>query len=133
MPTESTTADSDKSERPPAAAPQPEPSRAVRIGPIFRTVEPGETRVFGTMTAIECNEAGITIVVQTTTRQLRVGTQRFESIEFITYRDKEAKVGCGPRPASETVYLTWKGNDTGGAEIRSASIVVELTPVGYKP
>jgi hypothetical protein len=30
------------------------------------------------------------------------------------------------------VYLTWKGNDTGGAEILSASIVVELTPVGYR-
>jgi hypothetical protein len=61
------------------------------------------------------------------------GAQRFESIEFISYRDKEENVGCGPRPASEMVYLTWKGNDTGGAEIRSASIVVELTPVGYKP
>ena len=111
------------------AIPTPETLR-----PAFRTVESGETRVFGTMTSIECAGATVTVVVQIGARRLRITTSGSESIRFITYRDKKsAQVGCGPRPASETVYLTWRGADSGGDEIRSDSIVVELTPLGYAP
>ena len=117
---------------PPASPPRPRSGRDTI--PLFRTVEPGETRVFGTFTAIECDDTGVTLVVQLAAKRLRVKAPRFDSIQFITYRDtKPTSVGCGPRPASETIYLTWKGTDSGEPQLRSDAIVVELTPLGYVP
>jgi tetratricopeptide (TPR) repeat protein len=119
----------------PTPPPSPPPARSARETiPLFRTVEPGETRFFGTFTAIECDGAGVTIVVQLAAKTLRVKAPKFDSIQFITYRDtKTTRVGCGPRPAAETVYLTWKGTDSGEPELRSDTVVVELTPLGYVP
>src|SRR5688572_11292703 len=53
----------------------------------LRRLEPGETRVFGTMISIECDRRGVVLVVEVGARQMRVRTSRFESIQFIIYRD----------------------------------------------
>jgi tetratricopeptide (TPR) repeat protein len=117
-----------------ATAETPSPAAPGRLVPLFRNVEPGESRIFGKFVAIECSQTGITIVVELDSRVIRVRTKGFEATEFITYReDLKGAVTCGVRASRDAVYVTWKGQDSGASEVQTDSIVVELVPVGYLP
>jgi hypothetical protein len=100
-----------------------------RIIPAFRPVAAGETRVSGTLTAIDCHDNGVSLVVDLDGRQLRATAKAFDHIEFITYRDDvKGAVACGVRQAPEAVYVTWTGADGGTHEVTASQIVIEFLP-----
>lgn len=102
--------------------------------PAWRRTEPGEVRVFGRLVAIECGAAGVTLVLRLGARALRITASSFERIDFISYRDDlKGQVTCAPRTPPDIVYVTWRGQDTGGSEIRTEAVAVEFTPRGYTP
>ena len=109
-------------------------SRTAKMIPVFRDVEAGETRLFGTLQLIECRRDGVTLQLDVEGRPRRVTTADFKQIEFITYRaDLQGGVGCGPRNTIDRVYLTWRGTDGEATEINSPFVVVEFTPLGFVP
>ena len=98
--------------------------------PLFREVEPGETRVSGSLTAIECRTGGVSLVVRTAERDLRITTPGFDAIEFLTYRsDLTGEVACGPRAPADPVLVTWRGAMPLSGDVQTARVVVEFTPI----
>jgi tetratricopeptide (TPR) repeat protein len=104
------------------------------LTPVFRRVGPGETRVFGALTAVACDARGVTLVVQMEGRTVRVVAPAFDHIEFVTYRDDlEGEVRCAPRTAPEPVYVTWPGPPPGADSISVPKVTVEFTPRDFRP
>jgi tetratricopeptide (TPR) repeat protein len=121
-----TPADAAKAERPVLDPP--------RVIPTFRVVGPDERQVFGSLTAIECHTTGVSLLVNVAGIVRRFTAPDFDRIEFITFRDDlKGQVTCGGRDRPDAVYVTWRGSDTGAAEIVAPVIIVEFTPLGYKP
>lgn len=102
--------------------------------PVFRDVKPGETRVFGSLTSIECGPGRVTLVLRVGDRTLRLSTASFDRIEFISFRDDlKGQVRCATRTPADPVYVTWRGTDDGGAGLHTESVAVEFTPRGFTP
>jgi hypothetical protein len=99
-------------------APQPGEQRA---GPgqvrwVFRVLQPGEQRIEGTLERIECPRVGIILHVREKDRVARFTADKFDDMEFLTYRDDlSGAVQCGPRVPPDPVYITYrldpKGSD----------------------
>ena len=86
--------------KPEPAAEEPPPPRSMLV---LRELEDGETRVEGTLTAIECAKGRITLQVQTADGPLALEAVRFEDVEFISYRDDlRGQVKCGARTPAES-------------------------------
>jgi tetratricopeptide (TPR) repeat protein len=118
---------------PPSGAPNtPESPRSGGAGnviPVFRTVESGETRVFGTLAEIACGRDGVTLVLRVNDAPLRVAAASFDSIEFITYRtDLTGSVTCGARDQLDAVFVTWRGPQPAAETVRTDFVSVEFTP-----
>jgi hypothetical protein len=104
---------------------------------VFRTVGPGEQRVYGVFEAVECTGGDIILRVRTTDAVLRARTAEFQDVDFIAYRSSPDEVlppmsvNCGDRPQPEDIYLTWRvspDDPTSGT-----AVAVELLPEGYDP
>lgn len=97
--------------------------------PVFREVQPGETRISGLLAAIECTPGGVTLVVRAEDRTLRITTGSFDAMEFITYRaDLTGQVTCSPRNPPDPVLVTWPGEPPAGDAVQTPRAVVEFTP-----
>lgn len=94
--------------------------------PIFRTLEPGESRLEGALERIECLRTGAVFLVRTTDGPVRVVATRMEEVQFFTFReDLTGIVRCGPMKDAPPVYVTWKA----GAEAGSRVVVaIEFLP-----
>jgi hypothetical protein len=96
--------------------------------PLYRETKPGETRIEGDLTAIECvTGKGITFHVKTTERVELFTVKTFDEVDFITYRDDlKGSIGCGPSKTAMPVLLTWRA---GTSPDTRAPVAIEFLPV----
>ena len=96
--------------------------------PLYRETRPGETRIEGELTAIECvTGKGITFNVKTAERVELFTVPTFDGVEFITYRDDlKGSIGCGPSKGAMPVLLTWR---TGTSPDARVPVAIEFLPV----
>jgi len=102
--------------------------------PALRPMQPGENRVFGRLTAIQCAaNGGVVVVVRTPEgASLKAHAAKFNQIDLITYRDDlRGDVRCGARPAADPVLLTFTPdpNSTNSGK----AVAVEFMPLDYTP
>jgi hypothetical protein len=113
----------------------PPPSRpTVRLD--LRPEKPGETRVFGSFRAIECQRETVLLNVEVEGRLLRLSAKQLSEIDFITYRDEPpGAVSCGPLPKPMRVLATYRARPTGAAAAApdGDAVAIELLPDGYAP
>ena len=104
-----------------------------RIVPALRPLRPGENRVFGKLTAIQCAATGVVVVVRAPDgATLRAHATKFNQIDLITYRDDlRGDVQCGARPTADPVLLTFTP-DTNSTNSGKA-VAVEFMPLDYTP
>jgi hypothetical protein len=104
-----------------------------RQRPALRPMQPGENRVFGKLTAIQCAATGVVVVVRTPEgATVRAHATKFNQIDLITYRDDlRGGVQCGARAAADPVLLTLIP-DTNSTSFGTA-VAVEFMPLDYTP
>ena len=118
--------------RPPAAAPRepievaraPEPRARLLLSPL----KAGEQATLGTLEAVECGAAGITVVMRTTDNVVRAIADGFTAVAFTTFRtDTEASIACGKQPPAPARLVSRRE----GASLVAVSL--ELLPDDYVP
>jgi hypothetical protein len=101
------------------------------LRPAFRALQPGEQRLEGTLTNIECVQGrGITFHIKVGDQDVTTTAPTFNGVSFITYRDDlKGNIQCGPLAAPMAVYVTWKP-DPGGAKL---TVAIEFLPKAPRP
>ena len=96
--------------------------------PLYRQTKPGETRIEGELTTIECVAGkGVTFHVKTPERVELFTVPTFDGVDFITYRDDlKGSIGCGPSKGAMPVLLTWRA---GAAPEARVPVAIEFLPV----
>jgi Protein of unknown function (DUF1570) len=114
-----------------AAAEETIPADTLRLSDLpsfYRVVQPGETRLEGTLSAIRCGDSGPAVFELTTAEGMqRISTPRLGDVDFVAYRDDlGGAVACGPLPSPMRVYLTTRPDPAtrGGSVI----VAVEFLP-----
>lgn len=95
---------------------------------VFRKLEPGEERIEGVLEQIACPRTGPVIHVRTADRAWTFSVADLDKVDFITYTPREGGIGCGPRPANERVYLTYRPSQK-PSEHDGIAVAVEFLPV----
>ena len=115
--------------RPAAAGPTPgHPGAGASIVYVFRALQPGEQRVEGIFERIDCPRTGPVLRVQSGDRRLTFTLAALDDIEFIAYTPRQGgSVGCGPRPANERVYVTYRA-PAKAADADGVAVAVEFLP-----
>jgi len=110
-----------------------EPAGQQRIVPALRPIQPGENRVFGKLTAIQCAATGVVVVVRTPDgATLRAHATKFSQIDLITYRnDLRGDVQCGARAAADPVLVTFTPD--ADSTNSGTAVAVEFVPLDYTP
>jgi hypothetical protein len=123
LPAAETPSPAEPVEKPEPAETEPAPSHPMLV---LRTLQDGETRVEGTLTAIECASGKVTVRVETAEGPLALEAARFEDIEFISYRDDlQGQVKCGVRKPAERVQATWRPGTTA---TQKRAVAIEFMP-----
>jgi len=100
----------------------------------LRPVKDGETRVLGMFRAIECQQAGVILVVDVDGRIVRMEAKLLSEIDFITYRtDQGGSVTCGALPMPQRVFATYRPKPGAPAPGTSdgEAVAIELLPDDY--
>jgi len=79
------------------------------------------------LTAIECETARLALVMETDGRTLKFGLDKFENVQFLSYRqDAPARVGCGPVVPPQRVLATYRASSVAGEA--GTAVAIELIP-----
>ena len=106
---------------------RPAPAPGVVV-PLFREIQPGETRTEGRLERIECPRDGIILHVRVADRTARYSAPSMDAVEFLTYRpDQAGTVQCGARTPPERIYLTWRAA-TDPKHLEGIVVAVEFLP-----
>jgi tetratricopeptide (TPR) repeat protein len=98
-------------------------------GPQLKPVRFAGQQVCGRLVRIECEDSGILLFVETSERTLKLHTETFKRIRFVTYTSEiKGRVECGERTSAQPVLITY--NPTRGD---SATFDGELTAVEFVP
>lgn len=119
----------------PAASSAETGTRESEATPVYRVVGARERRARGELSAIECAQGAIAVIIRDA-----VGTHRFwapslDRIDFITYRDDlRGNVSCGRQPGAMQVYLTWRAPAPAEAALPAGTegrvVAIEYLPKG---
>ena len=113
-----------------SAPPLPSGSREP-AAPTFslRTMKPGEQRLEAMFENIECVVGkGITFHFKMGAQAVTATAQKFDEVEFITYRsDLSGSISCGPLKEPMKVLLTWRPGPTDGSKL---AVALEFLPKG---
>jgi hypothetical protein len=98
----------------------------------LRALQPGESRVFGTLTEIACGEKDTSLVLLVKGATTRVRVPGLSVLQFISYRpDLLGEIGCGVRTPADPVLVTYLATEN--QPTIGTAIAVEFVPVDYKP
>jgi tetratricopeptide (TPR) repeat protein len=98
----------------------------------FRALQPGESRVFGTLTEIACSEKETALVLLVNGATTRVRVPGLSILQFISYRtDLHGQIGCGARTPADPVLVTYKATES--QPTIGTAVAVEFVPEDYKP
>ena len=76
---------------------------------VFRQLQAGEQRIQGAFERIDCPRTGPALFVRADGRLWRFTASALDAVAFIVYvPGARGAIGCGPRPAQERVYLTYR-------------------------
>lgn len=107
------------------------------VVPQLRKPGSGESRLLGVFRAIECRADFFTLVFDTESGAARVGSKRFDEIEFITYRSQSpGEVACGPVAQPTRALVTYRSGSAeagGDQRLLGTAVAVELLPDDYTP
>jgi len=115
------------------AVPPPTPPR-YQFG--LRVVQPGESRVLGQLTTIECTRDRIVLHLVDNGRVFRLAARQLSDIDFVTYRnDTPGSVSCGPVQPAVRALVTYRPSpaDAGPGAADGDAVAVELVPDDYTP
>jgi len=98
----------------------------------LRVTQPGETRVFGTLTEISCSGKDTTMVLLVNGATTRVRVPGLSLLQFISYRaDLRGEIGCGVRTPADPVLVTYRATEN--QPTIGTAVAVEFVPADYKP
>ena len=88
---------------------------------VLRKPAGGETQLQATLVRIDCDKKGITFVIKTGDRLLRLRTDSFDHVEITTYSpDVAGEITCGPRkPENMVVVCFVPSTDTKTSDTRT--------------
>ena len=110
-----------------------EPAAASTFTPILRKLRPGEIRVQGMFTAVECRRDGIVFSLTLDDRVRRFAAAKFDQVEFITYHAQiPGGVRCGAVQPPSRVLATYRAAGTPEG-IDGQLVAIEVLPDGYTP
>jgi Flp pilus assembly protein TadD len=131
------------------ATPQPEPggpsaerTNAVRPDAtrdrqtvfLLRKARPGEERVLGALTRVDCAGQTVRFTVEAPGRKVVVSATSFADIELTAFLDdKDFAVACGDHTPADKVFLTWRADTKWGAGSAGTAVAVEFVPRNYVP
>lgn len=116
---------------PPTSGGSTAPDAPTGVRPDLRVVGPGEQRIAGTLTAIECVSTGLIVVAAGPIGPIRLRAKEFKAIDFISYRDDlRGSVSCGAQPPG-TVLVTFRPD--ADATTAGIAVAIEYLPAGFKP
>lgn len=103
--------------------------------PTLRSIQPGESRVVGAFSAVECIKGAIVLQVDLGTGPVRLAVKAFDEVEFLSYRqDAPASIACGPQRPSYRVLATFRTDaPVTGAGTPNRAVAIELLPDGFNP
>ena len=104
--------------------------------PALRAVQPGESRVLGVFSGVDCRPGAIVLQVDTPDGEVRLAVARFEDVDLLSYRqDSPRSVACGPQRPTYRVLATFRTDATpiAGAGTNNQAVAIELLPDGYVP
>jgi tetratricopeptide (TPR) repeat protein len=118
-------------EVPSADAPKaPDTDVAFRL----RKVGPGEARAYGRLIRIDCTPDEVRFHIRSDDRTVTAAAKRMEDVVLTEFlNDKDFTVSCGSRMVPDTVYLTWRRDQTPVAGRVGIAVSLEFLPRGYVP
>jgi tetratricopeptide (TPR) repeat protein len=113
-----------------ASAPVQPCDMPLRGGPQYKRLRfEGEQRC-GRLVEIECDDAGVTLRVESGDKTLLLHAGELRSIRFITYTAavKTGRLACGPRQPAEQVLVTYRPRSDQRAAADGEALAVEFVP-----
>jgi tetratricopeptide (TPR) repeat protein len=140
-------AETARGDRPGAPASSPSTSRSIEVPAadaprapdtdvrlMLRKVGPGEARAYGLLVRVDCTPDEVRFHVRSGDRTVTAAAKRMEDVELTQFLDdKNFTMSCGSRTAPDTVYLTWRGDETPVAGRVGVAVSLEFLPRGYVP
>jgi tetratricopeptide (TPR) repeat protein len=101
---------------------------------LLRKVQPGEERVLGALTKVDCAAQSVRFTVELPDRKLVAAATSFADIELTAFLDdKNFAVACGAHAPPDHVYLTWRPDSRWGNELVGTAVALEFVPRNYTP
>lgn len=106
-----------------------QPCDAPQPGPQLKKLRFSGQQVCGMLVRVECEEAGVVLVIESGARTMSFRNDSLNNIRFVTYTtDVRGQVMCGPREQATPVLLTYRPAKTPGAQTDGEVIAVEFIP-----
>lgn len=98
----------------------------------LRKPEPGETRVLGVLTRIECRPKSIVFTVKVGSQLYAFAAPSFDAIDITTYiSDVGGELTCGVRKTEDAVVVTYKSSSN-QTKVDGVPVVLEFVPKEFK-
>ncbi len=101
-----------------------------RGGPQYKRLRFEGEQTCGRLVAIECDDAGVTLSVESGDKTLRLRADDLRLIRFVTYTTavKTGRLTCGPRERAEQVLVTYKPRRDRLRASDGEALAVEFVP-----
>ena len=112
-----------------AEATKPEETPRTMIEPKRPTLRrrPEGEQVRGLLTRIDCTDKGLTLVIKTNDREVRLHSDRPDRVEFITYTQEVGQsITCGARNPATPVLVTYRTSTDASSKFDGEPLAVEF-------
>jgi tetratricopeptide (TPR) repeat protein len=99
-------------------------------GPQYKRLRFEGEQTCGRLVAIECDDAGVTLSVESGDKTLRLHADDLRSVRFVTYTVsvKTGRLACGPRERAEQVLVTYRPRRGQLSASDGEALAVEFIP-----
>ena len=113
---------------------RPDKSRDRQTIFLLRKVQPGEERVLGVLSRVDCTTQSVRFAVELQGRQVVAAATSFADIELTSFLDdKDFGVACGAHSPPDRVYFTWRPDSRWGNGLAGTAVALEFVPKDYTP
>lgn len=102
----------------------------LRGGPQYKRLRFEGEQTCGRLVAIECDDVGVTLRVESAEKTLQLHADDLRSIRFVTYTAavKTGRLACGPRERAEQVLVTYRPKRSQQRASDGEALAVEFVP-----
>ena len=106
----------------------------LRGGPQYKRLRFEGVQTCGRLVAIECDDVGVTLRVESADKTLQLHADDLRSIRFVTYTAavKTGRLACGPRERAEQVLVTYRPKRNQQRPSDGEALAVEFVPEDWK-